>query len=123
MPARRFVLAVSDSFIPQTYPFREADLVVSFFRRSGQAQGHTGRGSINTGLSLDERLYQFEWDEAKAAGNLFKHGISFELASTIFADPELLTAADLEHSAVEDRWFWIGFGGGRKLVFLPNYLS
>jgi uncharacterized protein len=36
---------------------------------------------------LDERQYQFEWDEIKAAANVSKHGISFELASTIFGDP------------------------------------
>lgn len=30
---------------------------------------------------------KFEWDEAKAASNLKKHGVSFEEASTIFDDP------------------------------------
>jgi uncharacterized DUF497 family protein len=82
----------------------------------GKLRGHTGRGSINTRLSLDERLYQFEWDEAKAAGILLKHGISFELASSIFADPGLLTVADMEHSAVEDRWFSIGLASDGKLL-------
>jgi uncharacterized DUF497 family protein len=45
---------------------------------------------------LDERQYQFEWDEIKAGANVSKHGIPFELASTVFADPALLTVADLE---------------------------
>ena len=29
----------------------------------------------------------FEWDEDKAASNASKHGVSFEEAATVFADP------------------------------------
>jgi hypothetical protein len=29
----------------------------------------------------------FEWDDDKAAENLAKHGVSFEEAATVFADP------------------------------------
>lgn len=29
----------------------------------------------------------FEWDDAKAAANLAKHGVSFPEAATVFADP------------------------------------
>jgi uncharacterized protein len=29
----------------------------------------------------------FEWDSAKAASNLTKHGVSFPEAATVFADP------------------------------------
>jgi len=36
---------------------------------------------------------KFEWDEAKNAVNLAKHGIAFEEAATIFEGP-VLTAAD-----------------------------
>jgi uncharacterized DUF497 family protein len=57
---------------------------------------------------LDERQFQFEWDQPKAATNLRKHGVSFELGSTIFADPGILTVADTAHSDVEERWFSIG---------------
>ena len=57
---------------------------------------------------MDDRQFQFEWDEIKAAGNVRKHGVSFELASTVFNDPRLLTAADLEHSEIEERGFSIG---------------
>ena len=55
-----------------------------------------------------KRQFQFEWDEIKAAANLRKHGVPFELACTVFNDPRLLTAADLEHSGTEERWFSIG---------------
>jgi len=30
---------------------------------------------------------RFEWDPAKAASNLRKHGVSFEIAALVFADP------------------------------------
>ena len=49
--------------------------------------------------------FQFEWDEAKADANARKHGVTFEVASTVFHDPRLLTVADLEHSDTEERWF------------------
>jgi len=29
----------------------------------------------------------FEWDDAKAAENYAKHGVSFELATEVFQDP------------------------------------
>jgi len=32
---------------------------------------------------LHERQFQFEWDDVKAATNLRKHGVSFELARTV----------------------------------------
>jgi uncharacterized DUF497 family protein len=60
---------------------------------------------------LDERQYQIEWDEIKAAANASKQGVSFELASTVFTDPGLLTVADLQHSAIQERWFSIGLSG------------
>lgn len=44
----------------------------------------------------------FEWDDNKAAGNLRKHGVSFEEASTVFSDPLAAIFADDEHSAPEE---------------------
>lgn len=57
---------------------------------------------------MDARQFQFEWDDVKAAANVRKHAVSFELASTIFRDPRLVTLADLEHSDTEERWFSLG---------------
>ena len=57
---------------------------------------------------MSARPFQFEWDEAKADANASTHGDTFELASTVFHDPHLLTVADLEHSEIEERWFcWL----------------
>ena len=57
---------------------------------------------------MNEREFLFEWNEAKASANLRKHGVSFDLARTMFYDPRLLTIADIEHSQSEDRWFSVG---------------
>jgi uncharacterized protein len=47
--------------------------------------------------------FHFEWDEAKADANARKHGVTFELASTVFHDPRLLTVADLHYRDTEER--------------------
>jgi uncharacterized DUF497 family protein len=59
----------------------------------------------------------FEWDDQKAIKNLAKHEVSFEEASTVFADPLSLTIADPLHSDDEDRFVTLGESGeGRLLV-------
>ena len=70
---------------------------------------------------MPARQFQFEWDEVKAAANLRKHRVSFDLASTVFQDPRLLTVADLEHGEAEERWFSVGIasnGVPLSLVYL-----
>ena len=49
----------------------------------------------------------FEWDEKKNKANIKKHGISFEEACHIFADPNMLLIPDPCDS--EERWNAIGF--------------
>ena len=65
---------------------------------------------------MSDRPFQFEWDEAKADVNARKHGVTFELASTVFFDPNLLTVADVEHSEVEERWFSVGLARNGVLL-------
>jgi len=51
----------------------------------------------------------FEWDRDKARANLSKHGLSFEEASTVFADPLSMTIIDPVHSSgKEERFVTIG---------------
>ena len=50
----------------------------------------------------------FEWDARKAAANLRKHGVSFDEATTVFADPEALDGPDLDHSEHEARFLRLG---------------
>ena len=59
----------------------------------------------------------FEWDEKKAKRNVRKHKVSFEEASTVFADPLSLTIPDPLHSEEEDRFVTMGMSiKGRLLV-------
>lgn len=46
---------------------------------------------------------KFEWDRKKEKSNIEKHGVSFEQASYVFADPFALNRYDDEHSQEEDR--------------------
>jgi uncharacterized DUF497 family protein len=48
---------------------------------------------------VNQRQFLFDWDEIKAAANVRKHGISFDLARTVFNDAGLLSIPELEHSA------------------------
>ncbi len=60
---------------------------------------------------------QFEWDPAKAAENLAKHGVSFEEAATVFRDTLSATGADPDHSVGEERFIIFGLStSGRLLV-------
>lgn len=51
---------------------------------------------------------KFEWDEKKEKINIQKHGISFEQASYVFADPFALNKYDDKHSDDEERWILLG---------------
>ena len=51
---------------------------------------------------------QFDWDKNKAESNFKKHGISFDDAVTVFADPYLLFTEDYQHSIGEEREWAIG---------------
>ena len=60
---------------------------------------------------------QFEWDPAKAAQNLAKHGVSFEEAATVFRDTLSATGQDPDHSVDEERFVIFGVStSGRRLV-------
>lgn len=51
---------------------------------------------------------KFEWDRNKEAINIKKHGVTFEQACYVFADPFALNQYDEEHSEDEDRWVLLG---------------
>jgi uncharacterized protein len=51
---------------------------------------------------------RFEWDESKAKSNAEKHGLTFEEAVTVFADPYFLFTEDTNHSEGEEREWAIG---------------
>jgi uncharacterized protein len=47
---------------------------------------------------------EFEWDDAKAAANLRKHGISFQVATRVFDDLFALVEQDIGQEAGEERF-------------------
>ncbi len=56
---------------------------------------------------------RFTWDPPKARANVHKHGVTFEEASTVFADPLALIVNDTAHS---DRSLIIGESMVRRIV-------
>lgn len=64
--------------------------------------------------------YHFEWDATKAGSNLRKHGISFDLAATVFLDPLMITIPDKEHSENEERWITMGKAGNSELLLVVH---
>jgi hypothetical protein len=57
---------------------------------------------------------RFEWDESKSAANRLKHGVSFDSAIEVFADP--LIFEDHGHSEAEDRYVAIGLDEKGRLL-------
>ncbi|MDH5671157.1 MAG: BrnT family toxin [Myxococcales bacterium] len=52
---------------------------------------------------------EFDWDDAKAASNEVKHGVSFEQAQALLeSETDHLEIFDAEHSDEEDRFISIG---------------
>jgi uncharacterized DUF497 family protein len=56
----------------------------------------------------------FEWDPRKAAANLAKHGVDFEIAIEVFLDGAALLEPD-DSEPGEERWRIIGLAQGRVL--------
>ena len=61
---------------------------------------------------------EFEWDKNKAEANFSKHGVSFNEAKTIFADPLYIDFYDPDHSDDEDRYIIIGESKRRRLLIV-----
>ena len=60
---------------------------------------------------------RFEWNSAKAAANLSKHAVSFDEASTVFADDLAATGRDLDHTIDKSRFLTFGLSSkGRVLA-------
>ncbi|HSI73734.1 MAG TPA: BrnT family toxin, partial [Fimbriimonas sp.] len=62
----------------------------------------------------------FEWDPKKALANLEKHGVSFEVATSVFADPLAITFSDPDHSMSEARELTVGQAESRIIVIVSH---
>ena len=59
---------------------------------------------------------RFDWDQRKANSNLKKHGVSFQEATSIFADVLSITIPDPNHSASEARFLDLGLSHRNRLL-------
>ena len=60
----------------------------------------------------------FAWNEAKNGANFAKHGIWFEEAQTVWADPLAVEFFDPEHSAKEDRFIRVGYSTRGRILLV-----
>ena len=58
----------------------------------------------------------FQWDDAKAARNYAKHGVTFEAARSVFEDVFAIEQIDDRQNYGEERWTILGMAGGRLLL-------
>lgn len=61
---------------------------------------------------------EFEWNEAKAEANLRAHGVSFDLAETVFKDAFAVERVDDRKHYGEERFVIIGMAEGHVVLFV-----
>ncbi len=64
-------------------------------------------------------MVRFEWDDAKAKSNARKHGVRFEDAVFVFADPYALVEQDRLEGG-ELRWQTLGLAAGIVLLLVAH---
>ncbi len=65
---------------------------------------------------MDTSSLRFEWNAAKAAANLRKHGVSFQEAITVFDDIHAFIQTDELHSDEEERQVILGYSERFRLL-------
>lgn len=63
---------------------------------------------------------KFTWDDRKDRANQHKHGVSFEEATTAFADENARLKHDPEHSQNEDRFILLGFSAKLRILVVAH---
>jgi hypothetical protein len=67
-------------------------------------------------------MIKFEWETAKAASNMRKHGVSFDEAGSVFLDQLAVSGPDPDHSVGESRYITFGVSSlGRLLAVSHTY--
>jgi len=61
---------------------------------------------------------EFEWHDAKAEANLQAHGVSFDLARTVFKDPFAVERLDDREDYGERRFVIVGMAEGGVVLFV-----
>ena len=63
---------------------------------------------------------KYEWDPQKNQTNIRRHGVSFETATLVFDDPNVVYRTDVKHSDLEARDIAIGVAGQSGILFVVN---
>ena len=66
---------------------------------------------------------EFEWDEAKAASNAVKHGVTFDEGMELFAAPRSVDAPSRNSRPAEDRRFVVGEVNDRLVTVIYTQRS
>jgi uncharacterized protein len=61
---------------------------------------------------------EFEWSKAKSKANFRRHGVSFDLAKTVFSDPFAIERLDDREEYGEERFVIVGAAEGKALLFV-----
>ena len=61
---------------------------------------------------------RFDWDPVKAATNIRRHKVSFEVAKTAFFDDFAVQFFDEEHSSYEERFLLLGMSSDARLLLV-----
>jgi uncharacterized DUF497 family protein len=64
----------------------------------------------------------FVWDEGKNRINRRKHGVSFDAAIRVFADPNAVSYVERLMDD-EERWHTIGLAGGMALLLIVHTMG
>lgn len=105
----------------------EWDIYKQVAKADGLGSPTLNAGCGRTVAGLDERHFcsnvsmriRFEWDPAKAASNLRKHGVRFETAMRVFADPFALMTRDRIEGG-ELRWQALGRVDGHVVLLVAH---
>jgi len=63
---------------------------------------------------------KFQWNSEKAVSNEKKHGVSFEEAVSVFADPLAVTIDDPDHSIGESRFLTVDQSTMQRLLVVSH---
>lgn len=63
-------------------------------------------------------MIKFDWNAAKAATNIKKHGVSFEEAKSVFFDDFAVQFFDQENCETEERFLMLGMSNETKLLIV-----
>ena len=68
-------------------------------------------------------MVRFDWDRAKAASNLRKHKVDFELAAPVILDRCSESVLDEDQGAFEERWVTMGVDQEGQLLVICHTIT